>query len=50
MAQNLYLAAESWECGTCGIAAYDQAAVDALFRLDGEDEFIVYLAPVGRLG
>ncbi len=46
--QNLYLAAEAIGCGTCAIAAYDQAASDALFHLDGEEEFIIYLAPVGK--
>ncbi len=46
--QNLYLAAEAIGCGTCAIGAYDQDAMDNLLRLDGEDEFVVYLAPVGR--
>lgn len=46
--QNLYLAAEAIGCGICAIGAYDQEAMDNLLRLDGEDEFVVYLAPVGR--
>lgn len=46
--QNLYLACEAVRCGTCAVAAYDQDAVDSLLRLDGGDEFVVYLAPVGR--
>jgi len=46
--QNLYLAAEAIEFGTCAIAAYDQEAMDSLLGLDGEDEFTVYLAPVGK--
>jgi SagB-type dehydrogenase family enzyme len=46
--QNLYLAAESIGCGTCAIGAYDQKAMDDLLELDGNDEFVVYLAPVGR--
>lgn len=46
--QNLYLAAEAIGAGTCAIAAYDQEALDALLRLDGEEEFIFYLAPVGK--
>ncbi len=45
--QNLYLACESIGAGTCGIAAYDQNKIDDLLELDGKDEFIVYLAPVG---
>ena len=47
--QNLYLAAEAMELGTCAIAAYDQEAIDSILGLDGEDEFTVYLAPVGKL-
>ncbi len=49
IAQNLYLTAEALGVGCCGIAAYDQQAFDELLGLDGEDEYTVYLAPVGRL-
>jgi len=45
--QNLYLAAEAIGAGTCAIAAYDQRAVDEVIGVDGEDEFVIYLAPVG---
>ena len=47
--QNLYLACEAVEAGTCAIAAYDQEELDELIGLDGEDEFAVYLAPVGKV-
>ena len=47
--QNLYLAAESIGCGTCALGAYDQAKMDAALGVDGEEEFAVYLAPVGRV-
>lgn len=46
--QNLYLGVESINCGTCAIGAYDQSLMDNLLTLDGSDEFVVYLAPVGR--
>lgn len=46
--QNLYLAAESLEIGVCAIGIYDQQAVDKLLQLDGEDEFIIYLAAAGK--
>jgi SagB-type dehydrogenase family enzyme len=46
--QNLYLACEAIECGTCAVAAYDQKAMDKVLALDGEDEFVVYMAPVGK--
>ena len=46
--QNLYLACEAIDCGACVIAAYDQEACDQLLGVDGEDEFTVYLAAVGK--
>ncbi len=47
--QNLYLAAESIGAGVCAVAAYDQKALDALLGVDGEDEFAIYVAPVGKV-
>ncbi|MFX1538720.1 MAG: SagB/ThcOx family dehydrogenase, partial [Promethearchaeota archaeon] len=47
--QNLYLACEAIGAGTCGINAYRQEIIDELFELDGEDEFTVYIAPVGKI-
>jgi len=46
--QNLYLACEAIGAATCAVAAYDQEAMDELVGLDGQDEFAVYLAPVGK--
>ncbi|MFC1744260.1 SagB/ThcOx family dehydrogenase [Candidatus Riflebacteria bacterium] len=46
--QNLYLAAESLDCGVCAIAAFDDDKLNEIFNLDGKKEFVVYLAPVGR--
>jgi SagB-type dehydrogenase family enzyme len=46
--QNLYLAAEAIGAGACAVGAYHQQALDALLRLDGDEEFVLYLAPVGR--
>lgn len=48
IAQNLYLTAESIACGCSVNAAYDQRKCDALFKLDGEDEFIIYMAALGK--
>lgn len=48
--QNLYLACAAIGAGTCAIAAYHQAALDALLRVDGQEEFAIYLAPVGKVG
>lgn len=46
--QNLYLACESIGCGTCAVGAYDQALADRVAGVDGVDEFVIYIAPVGR--
>jgi SagB-type dehydrogenase family enzyme len=46
--QNLYLACEAIGSGTCAIAAYDQGEMDKLLRIDGQDEFTIYLASVGK--
>jgi SagB-type dehydrogenase family enzyme len=48
--QNLYLACAAIKAGTCAVAAYHQAALDELLGVDGEDEFVLYLAPVGKIG
>ncbi len=47
--QNLYLACEAIGAGTCAIVAYDQTAIDELLGLDGTDEFVVYISPVGKI-
>ena len=46
--QNLYLAAQAIGAGTCAIAAYDQEACDQLLGVDGDEEFTVYLASLGK--
>jgi SagB-type dehydrogenase family enzyme len=47
--QNLYLAAEAIGCGACTFGGYWQEGADRLCGVDGEDEFVVYLASVGRV-
>ena len=47
--QNLYLACETIDAGTCAIAAYDQEELDELLGLDGEEEFAIYIASVGKV-
>lgn len=46
--QNLYLACEAIGCGTCAVAAIDQAVADGLCRLAGQGG-IHYLRRAGRL-
>jgi len=47
--QNLYLACEAIGAGTCAVAAYDQKLMDDLVGVDGEEEFTIYMAPVGKI-
>ncbi|MFH0778155.1 MAG: SagB/ThcOx family dehydrogenase, partial [Candidatus Eisenbacteria bacterium] len=47
--QNLYLACAAIGCGTCAIAAYSQELVDRLLRVDGQNEFAIYLSAVGKI-
>ncbi|MGC9530655.1 MAG: SagB/ThcOx family dehydrogenase [Candidatus Bipolaricaulaceae bacterium] len=49
LCQNLYLACAEVGAGTCGVGAYHQGKMDALLEVDGEEEFTVYLAPVGKV-
>lgn len=47
--QNLYLIAKSIDAGTCAIAAYDDDKMNKSVGLDGEDRFVIYMAPLGKL-
>lgn len=49
LCQNLYTACEALGLGTCAIASYDQELMDEMTKVDGEDEFVVYMSPVGRV-
>lgn len=46
--QNLYLAAESIQCGCCAMAAFDQGKANKLVQVDGDDEFVIYAASLGK--
>ena len=47
--QNLYLACAAVGSGTCAIAAFHQELMDKLVGVDGDEEFVIYLAPVGKI-
>lgn len=47
--QNLYIAAGAIGAGTCSVGAFDQEKMNALVEVDGEDEFVIYMAPVGMV-
>ena len=47
--ENLYLACEAINLGTVAIGYYEQNKFDTLLDLDGKDEFVVLIAPVGKV-
>ncbi len=46
--QNLYLSAESVNCGVCAIAAFFDDKLNAILDIDGEEEVAIYVATVGK--
>ena len=48
--QNLYLAAEAVDCGVCAVAAFDDDLMNAILGINGSDQFVIYLATVGKKG
>ena len=49
LCQNLYLACGAINAGTVAVGAFDRLAADTVLGVDGEEEFTVYMAPVGKL-
>ena len=47
--QNLYIASGAIGAGTCAVGAFDQTKMNELLELDGDDEFVIYMAPVGKI-
>lgn len=46
--QNLHLAAEAVGAGACMIGAYLDEAMNETLGLDGMDEFVIYIASIGK--
>jgi len=46
--QNLYLSAEAVDCGVCAIGAYDIDEMHRALGIQSDDEFVVYVAAVGK--
>jgi SagB-type dehydrogenase family enzyme len=46
--QNLYLAAQAIGAGVCAIGAFQDEALNSLLGIDGEEQFAIYLATVGK--
>ncbi len=47
--QNLYLAGVALGVGTCAIGAFPQDEIDDILAVDGNDEFSLYMASVGKM-
>jgi len=46
--QNLALACEAIDFGAVAISAYNQELCDKALKVDGEDEFVIYLSVIGK--
>jgi SagB-type dehydrogenase family enzyme len=46
--QNLALGAEQLACGICPIAAFDDEFLNQTLSLDGKNQFVIYLASLGK--
>lgn len=46
--QNLYLSAEAIDCGVCAIGAFGDDAINDVLGVDGIEQFVVYMATVGK--
>ena len=49
MGENLYLACTGIGLGCCAIGAFSDERCNQLFGLDGEEEFMLYVVPVGTV-
>ena len=49
MAENLYLACTGIGLGCCAIGAFRDELCSKMLTLDGEDEFLLYVVPVGTV-
>ena len=47
--QNLYIASTGLSLGCCAVASLEHEKCCEIFSLDGEEEYVVYAAPVGNI-
>lgn len=47
--QSLYLASGAIGAGVCAVDAYTQHKMDTILGVDGKEEFVIYVAPVGKV-
>lgn len=48
LCQNLHLAAEAIDAGACAIGAFDDDAINAFVGVDGVEQFVIYVAALGK--
>lgn len=48
VAQNLYLAVENIDSGCCAIAAFYDEKMNDILEIDGEEQFVIYMASMGK--
>ena len=48
VSQNLYLAAEAIGSGACAIGAFDDDQINSLLEIDGKEQFVIYVAAMGK--
>ena len=48
VAQNLYLSAESINCGVCVVGAFSDDELNSILELDGREQFVAYMASIGK--
>ncbi|MBK5114079.1 MAG: SagB/ThcOx family dehydrogenase [Candidatus Heimdallarchaeota archaeon] len=48
VAQNLYLAVENIDSGCCAIAAFYDEKMNDILGIDGEEQFVIYMASMGK--
>lgn len=46
--QNLYLLADAIDCGVCAIGAFYDDEINKILKIDGEEEFAIYMAALGK--
>ncbi len=47
--ENVYLSATSINLGACALGYIDEEVLDEAFELDGQEEFMFYACPVGKI-
>lgn len=49
LCQNLYLGCGAIDAGMVAMGAFDEKAMSQVLGVDGQDEFVIYMAPIGKI-